>query len=193
MWGNCSVKRQASLNTQDPREKQLESTQLYDGRVVKLYVDVVELPNGKTAKREVIRHPGAVAIVPITAEGKIILIRQFRYAAGRAMLEIPAGTLEPGEDPDLCAERELQEEIGQSAKRLEKLGGIFLAPGYSSEYIHLYLAQDLYESRLEADEDEFITASEYTFEQALAFVTSGQIADAKTITSLYLAQARLGR
>lgn len=173
-------------------EKTLHSDLIYDGRVVHLYVDNVQLPNAKTARREVVRHPGAVAIIPIDADGKIIMVEQFRYPIGRALLEIPAGTLNPGEDPDLCAIRELQEEIGYKPGSLDKIGGIYLAPGYSSEFIHLYLAKNLVQSQLTMDEDEFIEISRLTFDDVLKKMASGEIADAKTISAILLARDLLG-
>src|SRR5438034_7235645 len=110
-------------------ERLISSEQIYDGRIVHLYVDTVELPNGKTARREIVRHSGAVAIVPIDQDGRVIMVRQYRHAAGRILLEIPAGTLGKAEDPDLCAVRELQEETGYKPGHLQKIGGIFVAPG----------------------------------------------------------------
>lgn len=167
-------------------EKKLTSELIYDGRVVHLYIDTVQLPNGHSAKREIVRHPGAVAIVPLDASRNVILVSQYRHAAGRVLLEIPAGTLNPGEDPDLCAARELQEEIGQKPGSLKKLGGIYLAPGYSTEYIHLYLATDLVESRLNMDADEFIEVSRLPMPEVIRRIQSGEIADAKTISAIMM-------
>lgn len=177
----------------DLHEQTLSSEFVYDGRVVNLYLDTVRLPNGKTARRELIRHPGAVAIVPVDAEGSVILVRQFRYAAGRVLWEVPAGTLEPDEDPNVCAHRELQEEIGHKASKLERLGGIFVAPGYTSEFIHLYLATDLSESRLEGDSDEFIQVERFSWREVLRKIRSGEIEDGKSISSLFLARDYLTR
>jgi len=177
----------------DLHEQTLSSEFVYDGRVVNLYLDTVRLPNGKTARRELIRHPGAVAIVPVDAEGSVILVRQFRYAAGRVLWEVPAGTLEPDEDPNVCAHRELQEEIGHKAGKLERLGGIFVAPGYTSEFIHLYLATDLSESRLEGDSDEFIQVERFSWREVLRKIRSGEIEDGKSISSLFLARDYLTR
>jgi ADP-ribose pyrophosphatase len=173
-------------------EKPISSDLIYDGRVVHLYVDTVQLPNGKTAKREVIRHVGAVALVPIDSSGNIVMVRQYRHPLGRILLEIPAGTLNPNEDPDLCAVRELQEETGYKPGHLEKLGGIYLAPGYSSEFIHLYIATELSESRLNMDEDEFIEIVRLPLQEALKRIGTGEIADSKTISALLLAKDRLG-
>jgi ADP-ribose pyrophosphatase len=172
-------------------EKQVSSESIYQGRVVKLSVDTVQLPNGETSKRELITHPGAVAIVPLDAAGNIIMVRQYRYAAKKVLLELPAGTLNPGENPDLCADRELQEETGLKAGKLEKLGGIYVAPGYSTEYIHLYLATDLQESRLDMDEDEFIEVETVPLSTTFELIREGVINDGKSISGLMLARDRL--
>src|SRR5579872_129428 len=108
-------------------EKRLSHESLYEGRIIHLFLDKVQLPNGSTANREIITHPGAVAIVPIDEAGKVIMVRQYRHAIERLLLEIPAGTLHIGEDPDLCADRELQEETGYKPGKLQKIGGIFVA------------------------------------------------------------------
>ena len=173
-------------------EKLISSELIYDGRVVHLYIDTVQLPNGKTSKRELIRHVGAVALIPFDADGNIIMVRQYRHPLGRILLEIPAGTLNPNEDPDVCAIRELQEETGYKPGHLEKIGGIFLAPGYSSEYIHLYIATQLSESRLAMDEDEFIEIVRLPLQEALKRIGTGEIADSKTISALLLVKERRG-
>ncbi len=172
-------------------EKQLNSELIYDGRIVHLYVDTVQLPNGNVAKREVVRHGGAVAIVPVDANGKLVMVQQYRHAVGRIMLEIPAGTLNKGEDPDTCAIRELQEEIGAKPGTLKKLGGIFVAPGYSTEFIHLYLATDLTDSRLDMDEDEAIEVQHLSLNDVIARIRSGEIVDSKTISAVLLAKDTL--
>jgi ADP-ribose pyrophosphatase len=140
-----------------------------------------------------VRHSGAVAIVPLDGEGKIVLVRQYRHAAGRALLEIPAGTLNKGEDPDQCAIRELQEETGYRPGKLQKIGGIFVAPGYSTEFIHLYLATDLTASRLDKDVDEFIEVQHVPLPEVLNRIRSGEIPDAKTICALFLAKDLIAR
>ena len=165
---------------------------VYDGRVVHLVVLDVTLPNGEAAKREMVRHPGAVAIVPLIGED-VLMVRQFRMAAGRIMLEIPAGTLNPSEDPMTCAKRELQEETGYRPGALESLGGIFVAPGYTTEFIHLYLATDLSESRLAMDDDEFIELVRMPLSEALAMVDRGEIEDGKSTSALLKVARRLGR
>ncbi|PJF22182.1 MAG: ADP-ribose pyrophosphatase, partial [Phototrophicales bacterium] len=157
---------------------------IFEGRVIKLDVHEVMLPDGSTSQRELVRHPGAVAIVPLDADQTIHLVRQYRIAADRVLLEIPAGTLEPGEDPLVCAERELQEEISFKPGKLESLGGIFVAPGYTTEYIHLFLATDLKPSSLEMDADEFIETVTMSLTDALKLIETGEICDSKTMTAL---------
>lgn len=173
-------------------EKVVHSEEIYRGRVVNLTVLDVQLPDGKQGKRELVRHPGAVAVVALDADRHVLLVRQYRIAAERIMLEIPAGTLKPGEQPELCADRELQEETGWRAGKLEKIGGIYVAPGYTTEFIHLYLATDLRESRLAMDDDEFIEVEHVPLEHALRLIEQGEIIDGKTISGLLLVARRLG-
>jgi ADP-ribose pyrophosphatase len=182
---------EGNMTSDSLEEKTLESKLIYDGRVVHLHLDTVQLPNGKTALREVVRHNGAVAVVPIDRDGNVILVQQYRHPAGRVLLEIPAGTLYVGEDPDICVERELQEETGYKPGKIIRLGGIFLAPGYSTEYIHLYLATDLVESRLDMDEDEFIEVERLPLAEIYQRIAHGEIADSKTICAMTLARQHL--
>jgi ADP-ribose pyrophosphatase len=172
-----------SQNDIEP-EIAIHEEQIYDGRVIKLTIADVRLPNGATSKRELVRHPGAVAIVALDAENQVLLVRQYRFAAQRVMTEIPAGTLKTDEDPRLCAERELQEETGYYPGKLESLGGMFVAPGYTTEYIHLFLATDLRESRLAMDDDEFIAVDRVSLADALTLIQSGDIMDGKSIAGL---------
>lgn len=165
-------------------EEILSSERLYEGRVIKLDRLDVRLSNGLTAMRELVQHPGAVAVVPLDAQGNVLMVRQFRIAARRVMLEVPAGTLGLNEDPADCAVRELQEETGYRAERFESLGGIFVAPGYTTEFIHLFLATDLIESRLPGDEDEFIEVDRVPLAEAIAMIDRGEIIDGKSIVSL---------
>ncbi len=167
-------------------EKQFESRLIYDGKVVHLYLDTVKLPDGQSTQREVVRHIGAVAVVPIDADGQVVMVKQYRHPAGRVLLEIPAGTLHQDEQPDTCAVRELQEEIGHKPGKLRKIGGIYTAPGYTSEFIHLYMATDLIHSRLDADEDEFLQVVRLPMAEVLAQIQSGAIADGKTISAVLL-------
>jgi ADP-ribose pyrophosphatase len=167
-------------------EQHATSEYVYRGRVITLRVDRMRTDAGRERIREVIEHPGAVALVPVTASGDLLLIRQTRYAAGRVLLEVPAGTLDPGEDVLTCADRELQEETGYKADRLERIGGFFVAPSYDQEYIHIYVATGLSESRLAADDDEDIEVVPVSLDQALALIEQGAIEDAKTICAVLM-------
>ena len=157
---------------------------IYKGKVVVLNVETVTLPNGATVDLEVIRHPGAAAIVPIKDDGTVILIRQFRHAAGGFIYEIPAGKLHPGEDPRDCAARELEEEIGYRASSFELLSSIFTAPGFADEVIHIYKGTGLTKGRQKLDHDEVLTVVELPIEKAIAQIRDGAIRDGKTIVGL---------
>jgi ADP-ribose pyrophosphatase len=174
------------------QETILDTETVYDGRVVKLEVRRVRLPDGQIQKREVIRHQGAVALIALDEQQNVLLVRQFRSGTQRVMLEIPAGLLEPGESPEACAIRELQEETGYKPERLEHLGGFYPTPGYTTEYIHLYLASDLREAKLAGDADEFIEVERLPLTQALAMIERGDISDAKTLVALLRLARRLG-
>ncbi len=173
-------------------ETTLHSQRLYDGRIVKLDLLDVRLPDGNEARREIIRHPGAVAVVALDAAQNVLLVRQYRTAADKILLEIPAGTLNPGEDPLACAERELQEETGYRPGKLEAMGGIYTAPGYTTEFIWLFSARDLSEFRLAMDDDEFIEVERKPLAEALALIDSGEIADGKSVAGLLRFARRSG-
>ncbi|MBC7247720.1 MAG: NUDIX hydrolase [Actinobacteria bacterium] len=160
---------------------------VFEGKVVRLYVDLVRLPNGKEAEREVVLHWGAVGMVPIDAEGRVILVRQYRHAPGEDLLEIPAGKLAEGEDPLDCAVRELKEEIGCEATTWVKLASFYTSPGFSDELLHLYLAEGLVEGEAEPEEDEFLELVRMPLEDALALVSEGGVKDSKTVAGLALA------
>ena len=164
----------------------LQSKTRFNGRVFSVRQDDVRLPNGKTTCLDIVEHSGAVTIFPIDSDGMIWFVRQYRHAAGIDILEIPAGGLEDGETPEICAQREIQEEIGMGAGKLQKIGGFFLAPGYSTEYLHIYLATDLYPSALPKDVDEFLSVEKIHLVTALELAHNGQIQDAKTLAALYL-------
>ena len=157
---------------------------IYKGKVVILNVETVTLPNGATVDLEVIRHPGAAAIVPMKDDGTVILIRQFRHAAGGFIYEIPAGKLHPGEDPRDCAARELEEEIGYRASSFELLTSIFTAPGFADEVIHIYKGTHLTKGRQKLDHDEVLHVVELPIEKAIAQIQDGTIRDGKTIVGL---------
>ncbi len=170
-------------------EKTLSSQRIYEGKVVSLRVDSVRLADGRETKREVIEHSAAVAIVPIDPEGNVLLVRQYRRPAGAEMLELPAGAVDDGEEPEAAAQRELQEETGFRAIRIRRLTGFWVAPGYTTEYIHVFLAEGLVESRLDPDDDEAIEVEAHSLAASLAMIDVGQICDGKTIVGL-LAVAR---
>jgi ADP-ribose pyrophosphatase len=177
---------------------QLASRRVHSGRVVRLDVDTVRFPDGTTGELDVIRHPGAAAVVPCASDpdGKdptLLLIRQYRYAAGGPLWEIPAGTLEPGEAPEHCARRELLEEAGVTATRIERLTSIFTTPGFTDEVIHLYLASGLEMKAPERERDEFIEVVPQPLSQVLSRIRLGEVRDAKTIVAiLYMARFILG-
>ncbi|MCE5314709.1 MAG: NUDIX hydrolase [Armatimonadota bacterium] len=169
------------------KEETLESRLAFDGRLVKLRVDRVRLPDGKETTREVVVHRGAVAAVPFIDHDKIVMVRQFRQAAGEALLEIPAGTLDPNEDPADCVVRELGEEIGYKANKLTLMFKSYLAPGYSSEMLHTFLAEGLEKIEANPEADEFIEIVEVRMRDAIDLIRSGEIKDAKTICGIMMA------
>ena len=162
------------------------SKHIFSGKVVTLDIDTVTLPNGLTIDLEIVRHPGAAAVVPVKENGIVVLIKQFRHAAGGFIYEIPAGKLHPGEDPMQCAARELEEEIGYIAGRLEPLTSIFTAPGFTDEVIHIYKATGLTAGRQQLDRDEVLEVREIPLKEAITMVEAGTIRDAKTIVGLQL-------
>lgn len=174
-------------------ETTLRTRQIYEGRIIKLSVLDVRLPDGNESQRELITHPGAVAIIALDADENVLLVRQFRTAANRILMEIPAGTLHPGENPHACAERELQEETGYKPGQLEALGGIYAAPGYTTEFIHLFYATNLTESRLAHDDDEFIEVEHVPLSEAISMIESGIIADGKSVSGLLRVARRLSK
>lgn len=163
-------------------EKTTKTTSIYEGKIVKLQVDDVTLPNGNVAKREIIKHPGAVAVIAVTKEGKLVLVEQYRKALERSIIEIPAGKLEPGEEPIVTARRELEEETGYGAQSLTYLQAFATSPGFADEIIHLFVAKDLYkiEDKADLDEDEFVELLEVSLEEAGQMVADERIFDAKT-------------
>lgn len=174
-------------------ENLVESKTVFEGRKIAVRVDQLRDEAGKLYHREVVVHGGAVVILPITDDGKIILVRQWRRPAGKVLLELPAGTVEKGEPAIETADRELQEEIGYKAGKLTPLGGFFSAPGFCTEYLYLFLAENLQESRLDPDAQEVIEVYHYTLDQALDLIEKGEIEDAKTVAGLCRYYARQTR
>ena len=173
-------------------ERTVARKDVYDGRVVQLHVDEVELANGKRTTREVAEHADAVVVLPIDESGRALLVRQYRYPIAQDLLEAPAGGIDAGEDPEEAAQRELQEEIGFRAGNLESLGGFWTAPGFCTEFMYAFLAMDLSPSVLEADDDEAITVERHDLDSIRAMIGDGRIVDAKTIAAYWMALDRLG-
>jgi len=165
-------------------EKTLSSEMIYDGRVVKLRVDTVGKSDGGTTTREIVEHSDCVAVVVLDSKDNVLLVRQFRKAVNMFVLEIPAGGIDPGEQPINCVRRELQEEIGYLPNKIDKLGGFYAAPGYCTEYLHLYLATYLMPSRLEAEDTCDIEVVRVPLTRIPDFIASGEICDAKSIAGL---------
>ena len=168
------------------------SEELFHGKVFDLWREKVRYPDGRVAGIEYLKHGGAVTILPVDADGKIWFVRQYRHPTGGELLELPAGTLEPGEDPRDCAAREIREEIGMAAGTLTLLGEFFLAPGYSDEYMHVYIAQDLHHDPLEQDTGELIWVEKFSPGEVWQLAREGQIQDGKTLAVLALIGDRLG-
>ncbi|MFE6166975.1 NUDIX domain-containing protein [Viridibacillus arvi] len=167
-------------------EKTINSKKIFEGRVISVKVDEVTLPNGNTSTRELVTHPGAVAIIPITNEGKIVLVEQYRKPLERSIIEIPAGKLEKGEKPEYTAIRELEEETGYGSKNFTFVQSFATSPGFANEVIHVYAARDLYriENPASLDEDEFVELLEVTLEEAEQMIRDERIYDAKTVFAI---------
>ncbi|UHA76209.1 NUDIX hydrolase [Paenibacillus sp. 481] len=161
-----------------------ETKSIYNGKIISLQLDTVTLPNGSTATREIVRHPGAVAVLAIV-NNKMIVVEQYRKALGKSQVEIPAGKLDPNEQPEHAALRELEEETGLKASHLTRIGSFYTSPGFADEIIHLYAAEDLEQGEMNTDEDEFLEVSALTIEEAYEAMRQGRISDAKTISALY--------
>ena len=161
-------------------EKKLSSEEIFDGVAIHLFRDEILLPNGNKGVREVVRHPGAVCVIPITDEGEVIFVNQFRYALDRVTLEVPAGKLEKGEDPMEAALRELSEETGVTAQNIEPLDALYTSPALIDEIIYMYIATGLSQGEQHLDDDEFVNAVRIPLSEAIDMVMSGKILDAKT-------------
>lgn len=173
------------------REVTTASERVFDGKLISVRVDDVRLPDGGISKREIVEHRGAVAAVPLTAEGEVVFVRQWRHPAGEALLEIPAGTREGDEEPVETLRREMVEEIGHRAGSIELLAEVYTAPGYSTELIGLYLATNLTPADGESDDDETIEIVRVPLQEALRMCRDGELVDAKTVSALLLAGVRL--
>ena len=169
----------------------LKSETLMKGRAFCIRRDYLKTPDGRETKFEIIEHSGSVIIIPIDENGKILLVRQYRHATGGDLLELPAGTLEDNEDPEVCAAREIREETGMAAGALTKMGEFYLAPGYSTEFMVVYLATDLSPNPLKADDDEFLSVESIPVAEAFEKAERGEIPDAKSLAALFLAKPSL--
>jgi len=167
-------------------EKTLSSQLIYDGRVVKLRVDTVNIPGGRETRREIVEHIDCVAIVAIDADDNVLLVKQFRKAVEKELLEIPSGGIDLGEDPVTTVRREMQEETGYLPQKVERLGGFYSSPGFCTEYLHLYLATDLTPSPLYAEDTESIKLTRVPISQIPSLIASGSICDAKSTAGLLI-------
>jgi ADP-ribose pyrophosphatase len=172
--------------------KVIKSETRYQGRAFNVRVDEVEIRPGQVARLDILEHAHAVTLLPLDAAQNVWFVRQYRHPARQLLLELPAGTLNPGEEPAYAANRELQEEIGMRAGRLDELASFYLAPGYSSELMHVFLAQDLTPSALAQDEDEIIQVEKVPASQVMGLVARGELHDAKSLVTLLLAARQLG-
>jgi ADP-ribose pyrophosphatase len=184
--------------TQSPEHRRLETRRAYTGRVINVDLDTVQAPDGSTLTLEMVRHPGAAAIVPLLsdpagADPQVLLIRQYRYAAGGPIWEVPAGVLEPGESPEACARRELMEETGARAERIEYLTTIYTTPGFTDERIHLFLATGITAGEPRPMSDEFLVVEAKPLSRALEMIRDREVVDAKSIVALlFLAGFQMG-
>ncbi len=164
---------------------------LFYGKAFDVRRDQVLLPDGNTTLVDVVVHPGAVTLIPLDSQSRILFVRQYRHAVGQELLELPAGTLNQGEKPEDCAHREVREETGMSAANLEKIGEFYLVPGYSTEHMHIYLATNLRSDPLPGDEDEFITIEAVALANVPDLIARGVLQDAKSLAALFLAEPYL--
>ena len=161
-------------------EKTLSSEKVFEGRIVNVRVDVVEMPDGKNAYRDIVEHPGGVGVLAITDDNKILMVKQFRKPLEKAIYEIPAGKLDKGEEPLVCGMRELEEETGYKAKEFISLGFMYPSPGFTDEVTYMFLAKGLYKGESHPDEDEFLEAERIPLDEAVKLVLNGDLPDAKT-------------
>lgn len=169
----------------------IKSEILLKGRAFAIRRDWLKTPDGREVKYDIIEHTGSAVIIPLDADGNLLFVRQYRHAAGADLLELPAGTLDEGEAPDVCAAREIREETGFAAGKLERIGEFYLAPGYSTEFMVVYFATDLRYDPLQADADEFLSVERIPVKKALEMCERGEIPDAKSLAALLLARSHL--
>lgn len=169
----------------------IKSETLMQGRAFKIRRDWLKTPDGRETKFEIIEHGGSVVIIPVDEEGDLLFVRQYRHATGKELLELPAGTRDGDEPFEECAAREIREETGMEAGKLQKVGEFYLAPGYSTEFMAVYLATDLKHNPLEADEDEFLSVEKIPMAEAIRRAERGEIPDAKSLAALFMARPYL--
>jgi len=169
----------------------LKSEVIFPGKAFTIRRDSLRLPDGHETRLDIVEHVGSVVIIPMDNDGNLLFVRQYRHATGLDLLELPAGTLNQGESPEASAHREVREETGMAAEKMEHLGGFYLAPGYSTEYMNVYLATALRRAPLEPDADEILSVEYLPLARALKLAEEGQIPDAKTLAALFLARSRL--
>lgn len=171
-------------------EKTIASESIYKGRIISLQVDEVQLPNGQKGKRELIKHPGAVAVIAITDDQKLVMVEQYRKALERSLVEIPAGKLEKGEEPLITAKRELEEETGYVSETMEPIISFYTSPGFADELVHVFVARGLKkkENAASLDEDEFVEVIEISLEEAQSYIAEQKIYDAKTVYAVQYLQ-----
>ncbi len=172
-------------------EKTMKSEKIYEGKILSVRIDTVELPDKKYSKREIVEHPGAVAIVPITREDEIVFVKQFRKATETVLLEIPAGKLEINEQPVECAKRELKEETGLDAEKMEYIFDYFSSPGYTNEKIHIFIATGVIPGEATPEDDEYIDVVKININEAMDMIHNGTIKDGKTIIGIFMAYERI--
>lgn len=166
-------------------EKSISSEKVFEGHIIDVRVDVVEMPDGKTAYRDIVDHPGGVGVLAITDDNKILMVKQYRKPIERAIYEIPAGKLDKGEEPLVCGMRELEEETGYKAKEFIYLGHMYPTPGFANETTHMFLARGLYKGQIHPDEDEFLDVEEFEIDSVRKMILNNEINDAKTVIAFF--------
>jgi len=172
-------------------EKTMKSERIYEGKILSVRIDTVELPDKKYSKREIVEHPGAVAIVPITDDGQLVLVKQFRKATESVLLEIPAGKLELNENPYDCAKRELKEETGLDAEKVEQMLEYFSSPGFTNEKVRIFIASGVISGEANPEDDEYIDIVKVNIDEALKMIDNGIIKDGKTIIGILTAYSKI--